>query len=324
MSAPEEEAEHGPPEPRSRLLARVAALARRHPRLVVGSAVAAMLFALVIVALRPAAYVADAKLLVGTFEVPSEAVPGYVLASQSLAASYERLPETDLVEKQVSEQLGIEPAEVRRQISVTAIPNSAILLVQATSTDAEKARRMADAMAEGIDAAVEELAVRGDSGEALAQFEEATRELVAAQLVETEARATFDAAPSSSNQQNLNDASLAVATAELTAQSRADEYLQTQKRPSSSSDVRTLGGSIVTQSSRLVATLAALILAAVVGAAVGLLLAWRKERHGAAPDRAAAQTDDAEGTEDTEDTADTESSSHSGPAPKPSSATRRT
>ena len=290
-------------ESRPKAATRAAGLARRHPALVIGATVVGLLVALIVNVARPADYIAESRLLVGTFEVPSEAIPGYVLASQSLAENYERVAETELVVGQVADALGVTPEEVRRRVSVTDIPNSAIVRVRATDPVEARAAEIADTMAEGIERAIDELASRGDSAEALTSFEDATRELVAAELAESEARADLATAQATGGQatvtaaqQALTDAELAVATAEITAESLAEQYLETQQRASSSSSVRTLGGSIVTEGSRLVPTLVTFVLGGLVGAGAGLGLAWWHEQP---PARSRSEAD-ADGEADAE------------------------
>jgi capsular polysaccharide biosynthesis protein len=312
MSVPDDRANEGawgaqPSHPSPGGWSRLGGLARRHRGLVIFTALVGLVVGLVFATSRPSTYQAEARLLVGTFEVPSQAIPGYVLASQSLAENYQRLAETELVVGQVVEQIGVDRGQVRRDVSVTAIPDSAILRVQATSADEDEARRLADAMATSIDTTIDALAVQGDNSEILARFEEATRELSEARLADSEAREALTTATANGVQSAITAAQVAVTETELTlaatellAEAVADEYLASQQRTSSSSGVRPLGPAVVTEQSRLVTTVATLVLTSLLGAAVGLVLAWRTERSAARRDERGAAGADTAGADTTE------------------------
>ena len=97
--------------------------ARRHRRLIAIWAVAGLLLGALWALVAPATHVAESKLLVGTFEAPSAAIPGYVLASQTVAANYARLASSTAVTDKLREQLGEDPSSYGATITVKASPS---------------------------------------------------------------------------------------------------------------------------------------------------------------------------------------------------------
>ena len=138
------------PEVQGGIWAWVTRLVGRHPTLVGGCVVAGMLLGAVYSLTSTVTYTAESKLLVGTFEAPASAIPGYVLASETVAANYARLASSTQVIVDLSDKAGLPPDQVVSMVTVTAIPGSAILRVTATSTDADQARTVAEGMADAL------------------------------------------------------------------------------------------------------------------------------------------------------------------------------
>src|SRR5664280_2151111 len=73
------------------------AAARTYPRLIVAIVLVVFIATMALVMTRPEVYTAETRLLVGSLDAQSQAVPGYVLASQQLAATYARVASSGLV-----------------------------------------------------------------------------------------------------------------------------------------------------------------------------------------------------------------------------------
>jgi uncharacterized protein involved in exopolysaccharide biosynthesis len=97
---------------------------------------------------REPVYTAQARLLVGGFNAESRAVPGFVEASKTLAETYARLVSTPAIQDPTSKALQLAPSEV--DLSATAVPESSIIAVEATSTSQATAVRVADAGAKAL------------------------------------------------------------------------------------------------------------------------------------------------------------------------------
>ncbi len=277
----------------------VAGLIGRHRRLVAALAVAGMVLGGLFAALGPASYTAESRLLVGTFEAPAAAIPGYVLASQTVAGNYARLADSSTVLAKLPTDLPLSPEQIRSMVTVTAIPESAIIRVVATSGDADDARQAAEAMAAALDETVAELNA-GSSGDALlAEYSTAAQELSAATTRQAEAQSTLsraqqgNAATSRSvidAQAELDAANLALGTAKLKVEGIATQYQTQQETVSTSSRMRLLGGAKVSEKPRALTILLDMVIGAVLGVAIGLGVAGRRERRSVDEPEAAEST----------------------------------
>jgi capsular polysaccharide biosynthesis protein len=258
---------------------------RRHHTLVLATlAIGLVLGALVAVA-RPPTYRAESRLLVGSFEAPSAAIPGYVLASQTVAGDYARLAASNAILDPLAERLEMSRDEVGSMVEVTAIPESAVLRVTATSTSQDEARNVAEAMADTLKSEIEVLGVASSSDALLEQYQEAVRRLTTAQAEAEAARTALTQAggnreseAATNARQRVQTADLAVATAQLEVDGLSDRYRAEQETVSTSSQVRVLGGANVTETSALVGAALIVVVGAVLGAVVGLVLAGFRDR----------------------------------------------
>jgi capsular polysaccharide biosynthesis protein len=80
---------------------------------------------------RNPVYKAESQLFVGSFDVRSVAIPGFVTASQQLADAYSRLAASDVVVGPVARQLGLTSAEVRERLSSSNVPGSPVVRITA-------------------------------------------------------------------------------------------------------------------------------------------------------------------------------------------------
>jgi capsular polysaccharide biosynthesis protein len=243
--------------------------------------------------LGPGTYTAESRLLVGTFEAPAAAVPGYVLASQTVAGNYARLASSSAVAEKLPTDLSLSPDQISSMVTVTAIPESAIVRVVATSNDAGKARTAAEAMADALNATVADLNARNSGDALLADYRTASQELAAATATATEAQAavTQGQQPAAAAQNALDTANLAVDTAKLKVAGLATQYQTQQATVSTSSQMRLLGGANVTQESRTLGIVTDMAIGALLGLVIGVVLAWRTDRRVA---RRVAAVDDAD------------------------------
>ncbi len=236
---------------------------------------------------RPTTYHAEARLLVGTFDAPAEAIPGYVLAAQTVAGEYARLANSTAVLDPLSQQLGVSAQELGSIVTVTAIPKSAIIRVVGTSTSAEKARVAAESMATTMQQTISGLNVPGSSDSLLAAHEAAAKELAAANTALTAAQNAYNSAVASSGsgsaaanaaQQNVANAQIAQSTAQLREQGLAEQYRSAQLQASTSGQIRVLGSAVVTQESKATTIVTTAALGLIVGLVLGLVVARRNER----------------------------------------------
>lgn len=161
--------------PQRRLTPSQAVVAR--PFLVVLPALVLLVPALLVAFARPPVHTAEARLLVGGLNVEAQAVPGFVEASRTLAATYSRLVPTRAIEERVAEILGVDLDDVEGHVDATSVPESSIIKVTGTGDDADDAVRYAAAAAEALEAYAESAATSATRETLLDEYRQASLEL---------------------------------------------------------------------------------------------------------------------------------------------------
>jgi hypothetical protein len=100
---------------------------------------------------RQTTHTAEARMLVGSLDVATQAVPGYSAAIENLTAVYARLVETDAVIGPAAEAVGADPDALRANLSASPIPDSAIIRVEADADDEPTAVAWAEASAQALE-----------------------------------------------------------------------------------------------------------------------------------------------------------------------------
>ena len=144
-----------------------------HPRLVLLPILVLLVPSLLFAFVRQPEFKAEARLLVGGFDVEATAVPGFVEASRVLAETYGRLVSTPAVGELVAEQLGVRLAEVTGHIDGSSVPESSLIKVEGTASSEAQAMRYAAAAAAALQEYATEVSAGGSAAEALDQYREA-------------------------------------------------------------------------------------------------------------------------------------------------------
>jgi hypothetical protein len=162
---------------------RLSALAtlRRHrlaSAVVVLLAVAAGIVAALV---RPAIYTAEARVAVAGNTLSAQAVPGFALASQELAADYARYVNDAQEQSDLAARLGVR-ADTVEEVSASPIPDSSVVRIEVTALDAGTATRAAATVTDALlrqvndsESATEEAAAT------LAQYTDMADQVAAAQ-----------------------------------------------------------------------------------------------------------------------------------------------
>ena len=130
----------------------------------------------------PAVHRAQSQVLVGRVDVESTAIPGFVAANQQLAGLYSRIAETSVIAAPAGDAVGLTADEVLAQSSASPVPESSILRIETTGTSERDALTLAEALTTQLLTYVQANSVRPAGVEAaLAEFQQANRELLAAQ-----------------------------------------------------------------------------------------------------------------------------------------------
>jgi uncharacterized protein involved in exopolysaccharide biosynthesis len=93
---------------------------------------------------RAPQYQATASLSVGLLDLTTQSVPGFAVGGEVVASGYSRSVQTDAVILPVARRLKLDPADVRAHVSSTAVPNSPIFTVTASSDSPADAVRRAN------------------------------------------------------------------------------------------------------------------------------------------------------------------------------------
>jgi capsular polysaccharide biosynthesis protein len=248
---------------------------------------------------QPTTYEADCRMLVGSFEAPSDQIPGYVLASQQVASDYARVAMSPAVLNPVAESLALPVGELRGRATVTAIPESTVIRITGTGDGPDGARTVAEGMCTGLQQEIDRLnSDEGRAAQLAALHTQAAEVLAAAQVAVADAQRALAVATAGGNataiqqaQAALGDARLREGDAQLRVDGYREQYLADQERVSTSSRIRQLGPASVRETSTLYTRTLFAVIGIVVGLVVGLGLAAARERR-AVEGRHAAPTDE--------------------------------
>lgn len=120
--------------------------ARRYWWLVIAPIVVLVPIVAIAALARTPTYSAEARLIVGRLNISTPgAIQGYAQASQDLAATYPLVVYADGVLGSVARQLHMSTGDVKDNISATQVPSSGIVRLDATSTSAAGAIKLANA-----------------------------------------------------------------------------------------------------------------------------------------------------------------------------------
>ena len=142
----DEDLGHDPAAPVERDRRRVPVMqaARRHWPLVAAPVVVLTLLAIVAGMSRHPQYTSEARLNVGRIDVTSQAIPGFVAGTQSLAATYSRAVDAADVLAPVAQQLKVPTSAIAGRVSAAPIPDSSLFRVQAKGPNANEAIELAN------------------------------------------------------------------------------------------------------------------------------------------------------------------------------------
>jgi capsular polysaccharide biosynthesis protein len=134
----------------------------------VGAAVAVSL-------LRGPDYKAQSQLFVGSFDVRSVAIPGFVTASTQLADAYSRLANSDAVVIPAARQTGLTRAQARERLSASNVPGSPVVRITAEGSSSRAAIALARAASDETATQVRALTTSNvEAGQLLTRFRAAT------------------------------------------------------------------------------------------------------------------------------------------------------
>jgi capsular polysaccharide biosynthesis protein len=196
---------------------------RRHKRMAVLAVLAAAAVGAGSALLLPTDYMAETRLAVGGNDLAAQAVPGFALASQEMAANYARYVNNAQEQSALESDLGVRAGTVE-EVSASPIPQSNVVRIEVTARTPEAAVSAAAAVAESLMDRVNDRSGADDEAEAtLAEHAELSDQVAAAQQASDAAEDAVDNAAPGANLTQLREvaASAAAQVAVLKVQQEA-------------------------------------------------------------------------------------------------------
>ncbi|HET6449409.1 MAG TPA: hypothetical protein VFG31_09895 [Conexibacter sp.] len=240
--------------------------------LLVGAGVAAGL-------LRDPIYKAESRLLVGKVNPNAPALGGLVQASTALADAYSRSIESTKVIFPVARSVNLSPLTVSKRLTASPVPESPVIRVIAESPTAAAATRLSNVASRRLARFVGHLNQSSTAGpRLLTRYRRATAALSQASQLVNAATAAYADDPTPRNGQLLDAATATRGAAELRAQSFGNAYALDQAATTSSAGLISILSLASTADSDRTKVLELLVfMGLIVGAAIGIALAWIRE-----------------------------------------------
>jgi len=233
---------------------------RARPSRVILPIVGLSILALVVAILRPATYTAETRLTVGRIDVSTQAAPGVVEASKSLAGAYSRAIAADQVGVRIERELGDieDPVD---SLSASPIPDSPVIRLEAEASSAEGAIELTNAASRALIDYINDFNSNAQTGEELLQqYQDAQARVV---------RLASQAAVSGSASQQAE-----LRAARLEADALEEAYRSSLDGDASGNDLQVLTRATEAKSDRRSVFQLLLFAAVVAGAGIGILRAY--------------------------------------------------
>ncbi len=233
---------------------------------------------------RHPTYTASSELNVGIPDAASQATPGYVTASETLASSYSREVNSSLITTPLSHRRGLGVTQLASHLSSSAVPNSPTFYVNATGSSPQQAVSLANAASHLLRSRINASVNQSNPTTVLSQYERLQRH--ANQLASTSGslKGRKAAGVGGVTASQVQRAQLQAQVAQLKAQAAANRYstsvtqgLQTNLAILNPASSASSDRSTVTERYGLVGALAGLV----IGAALAFLIARLRFRRAA-------------------------------------------
>lgn len=270
----------------------LASAMRRYPVVVLLPIVALVAAGIAIGQGRKPTYTASTQLQVGSFDIASQATPGYVQAEVTLATAYSREVESQLVYRPAARRLRLSPQSVAARLSSSAVPSNPNFTINATGPSPRDAIRLAGAATDALHNAVN-VVNQGEmaSTQLLNRYRNAQREAnrlavrsatlqraagtttTTATAPTTTGGATAATSTPLTTSPAIQRAQLDQQVAQLQAQTLANLYTQASNTPRSGAIIQVLIPASSASSDRRSITERYGVIGALAGAIVGAMLA---------------------------------------------------
>jgi capsular polysaccharide biosynthesis protein len=229
-------------------------------------------------------YSAQARLVVGGDNLTTQSIPGYAVGVQSLASAYSRAISADTLVRKTASAVSRPVPDVQASLSASPIPESPLILVEATGASSPEAVQLANSGARQLIRFVANDNSARLTADILRRYRKARAKLAGAQRRLNGYRDSFGRKTnlSASRLTRLQNAQAAVDVAQLQSRSLSDAYSARQAAASEKSVVRVLAVASRTRSDRRSTverlTLAGFVAGLVLGCGAAILRLGRRQR----------------------------------------------
>ncbi len=165
---------------------------RERPGLTAATVLATAGLALAAAFAQPVTYTAEARLAVAGGDLAAQAVPGYALASQELAANYARYVNNSDDQGALEEAVEL-PAGSVASVAASPVPESNVVRIEVDAVDAASATAAAAYVADTLIERVEAASTEEEAASVLAEFTTISTEVAQAEQAAGSAQAAVDA-----------------------------------------------------------------------------------------------------------------------------------
>jgi hypothetical protein len=232
----------------------------RHPILAILPVVVLIAAALAIGFTRHPSYTTQARLSVGSVNVPAYTLETVIQGNSTLASSYARTIDSPSVVNAAARSARVAPAVARDGLSATAVPGTTLIRIDASGSSEDEAVRLANAGARAVTTFVAQTEKDTAPARLLRQYRRAQ--------LDVDAKRAALRSPGTGKPDVQRRARVDLQTAELKASNLGNQYRDIQMTGNPAQSIRPISPAVTASSDRM-STLERLLL---VGAAAGLVL----------------------------------------------------
>jgi capsular polysaccharide biosynthesis protein len=222
---------------------------------------------------RQPTWTADTRVALGSIDVATQSLPGYVEATKSLAAAYSRAIQSTEVVSRASRASGIPPAEVGDRLSASPVADTPILSVTATGPDERAAVTLANAGTDGLLRYVRRSTSQDISQSLLRDYERQQDRVQRLRSTRDRLERADAQAPGSISERELERANADYAAAQLQAEVLAQRFRNNQQNRPAPDFIRVLSDATTATSDKASGLQLRAFTGIVVGVVLGLVAA---------------------------------------------------
>jgi hypothetical protein len=240
---------------------------------------------------RSPRYTAEARISVGRLDIATQGLPGFAQASTSMAAAFSRAIDAPAVTRRAAARARVSRAEAASSLDAAPIPQSPLIRVEATTSDARRAVRLANGGARGLIDYSRRVGAGNTDGGLLKRYTTLSRQVTRLAVRRAQAEARVRQSPTPARRADIEALDSRYRALLLQRDAVGTAYGTRAAGQSAASLLQVLAPATVAGSDRMTVVKRLAVTGGLAGLVVGLALAaWlaRRPRRRAAPLKAAA------------------------------------